>query len=43
MQGKATMTYSTGKVITIDYGDGTADNTATLSDGTKTWTITLKK
>ena len=43
VQGKATMTYSTGKVITIDYGDGTADNTATLSDGTKTWTITLKK
>jgi len=43
VKGIATTTFGDGKVITIDYGDGTADNKATVSNGTKTWTITLKK
>lgn len=29
------------KTITIDFGDGTCDNEATATDGTKTWTIKL--
>ncbi len=29
--------------LSIDYGDGTVDNKATVSNGTESWTITLKK
>ncbi|MDP3451328.1 MAG: hypothetical protein Q8R90_00110 [Bacteroidales bacterium] len=43
VKGIAKTTFPDGKTLTIDYGDGTVDNTATVSDGTKTWTITLKK
>lgn len=43
VQGIATTTFSDGKKRIIDYGDGTVDNKATVSDGTKTWTIKLRK
>jgi hypothetical protein len=43
IKGIATTTFSDGKKRIIDYGDGTLDNKATVSDGTKTWTIKLKK
>ncbi|EKD32649.1 MAG: hypothetical protein ACD_77C00021G0009 [uncultured bacterium] len=43
VKGIATTTFSDGKVNVIDYGDGTVDNKATVSNGTRTWTILLKK
>ncbi len=43
VKGIAKTTFHDGKIHTVDYGDGTVDNTATVSNGTKTWTITLKK
>ena len=43
VKGIATTTFSDGKVVVIDYGDGTVDNKATVSNGTRTWTILLKK
>ena len=43
VSGIAKITQRNGRNITADYGDGTVDNTATLTDGTKTWTIQLRK
>lgn len=43
VKGVAKTTFADGKYVSIDYGDGTVDNTATATNGTKTWTITLKK
>lgn len=43
VSGVAKITQRNGRNITVNYGDGNVDNTATLTDGTKTWTIQLRK
>ena len=43
IKGIVTNSYSDGRTIVINYGDGTIDNTATATNGTKTWSIKLKK
>jgi hypothetical protein len=43
VSGIAKITQRNGRNISMDYGDGTVDNTATLTDGTKTWTIQLRR
>lgn len=43
VKGVVKTTLPDGKVITTDYGDGTVDNTATVTDGERTWTIKLKR
>lgn len=43
VSGIATISSTGRATITINYGDGTADNKATVSDGTRTWEITLRK
>jgi len=40
--GKISTVISTGKTITLDYGDGTCDNKATLTVNGKTKEITLR-
>lgn len=43
VKGVVTIVSTKKGTITIDYGDGTVDNKATVTKGTDTWTITLKK
>ncbi|MFT3737245.1 MAG: hypothetical protein QM786_00625 [Breznakibacter sp.] len=43
VSGTKTIDFGNGKVWTVNFGDGTCDHVATITDGENTWLVWLRK